>query len=128
MGLWGLFTGADEEDTMEYLGSDTTAEDPQVTIAKLQKKSAIQHEIIVGLADQTHQHEIDRYEIIKKVAPGVAHKFYTPGRCDPFPEIDFVAEVKAEKNQTHAEIHKARRNQVAQTDENDPWWRVIGGG
>lgn len=138
MGFWSFFFGGGSGggSDLEYLGSDSSFDDATTealyeglderdkTIAKLQKTSAIQHEIIVGFADQNHQHQIDRYEVIKKIAPGVANKFYIPGRCDPFPEIDFVAEVNAEKS--HGEIHSDRHNGLPQTDAKDPWLKIFG--
>lgn len=86
-----LFDGSGEDSDSEYLGSDTDFEDAAVL-----QKTAIQHELIISAFAQIHQHEIDRFEIVRRTSPGVADKFYVPGRCDPFPDIDFVAEVKAE--------------------------------
>lgn len=117
MGLWSLLFGggSDGGGDLEYLGSDVSCDDAvtealyeglderDATIAKLQRKSNFQHEIIVGALDQVHQHEINRYEVVKKISPGVADKFFTPGRCDPFPEIDFASEVEADRLNQRAE-------------------------
>lgn len=119
MGLWSFFfgDGSGGGSDLEYLGSDSSFDDATTealyeglderdrTIAKLEKNSKFQHEIITGALDQVHQHEIDRYEIVKKISPGVADKFFTPGRCVPFPEIDFVAEVEADRLSQQSDRH-----------------------
>jgi hypothetical protein len=83
--LANLFAGTLDRDETEtlYQGLD----DQEETIAKQAKLIEMQHEMILEYTDDIKQHEIDRYEIVKKQRPDLAHH-YVPGTCDRFPNPD----------------------------------------
>jgi len=86
-------------DESEYLGSDMDCDsavtealyhgldERDVTIAKQGKVIGMQHEMITEYVDVIKRYEIDRYELVKKDRPDLAHH-YVPGTCVMFPEPD----------------------------------------